>query len=80
MCSSALQLKSFYISHSSLKDRNLVITSGFASYSVLVMILVHLHPSLSELNFFVSFCFCIEAADTGTRWFSGSTAVPVDSV
>ena len=56
ICSPIRRPKSFHKSHSSLKDRDRVITSGSASSPVPVMALVHLHPSLSELIFlYISF-------------------------
>jgi len=59
MCSPGLWLKSFHISHSSLRDRDQVVTSGSASlHHVLMIALLH-HPLLNKLTF-LSISFCVQ--------------------
>ena len=70
----------FSISHSSLRDREQVITSSSAS-SFCSRDGPGSSPSLTkQTDFTVYFFFSTEVTDTDTGWFFGSAAVPVTGV
>lgn len=77
MCSPGQQLKSFHISHTSLRDGDSVIISCSASSSCSRDDPGSSSSLTKQTDFFLYFFFCIGATGTDTGWFSGSAAVLV---